>query len=165
MSKTVLLLALLLSVAVAKIANIDDIKSKFQKIHTKEKSYNKKVKEIDDISTEGAEATYYYNKGKLKLIKVDILGEMGREEQEYYFDNGKVFFIYTKEISYNAPMYVKAFSKKLSKTKTKRLYFINGHLAKLLVNGKEIAKNSASFRNEEKKSLHLVKKLLYIAKR
>ena len=165
MPKIVLVLALFISVAVTKIANIDDIKSKFQKIHTKEKSYSKKEKEIDDISTEGAQATYFYDKNNLKLIKVDIYGEMGKEEQDYYFDNGKVFFIYTKEISYNAPMYVKAFSKKLSKTKTKRLHFINGHLAKLLVNGKEIAKNSASFRYEEKKSLHLVKKLLYIAKR
>jgi len=164
MKKVLLAITLITSFTTAKITNIEDIKGKYQQIQSKEKSYNKKVKEIDDISTEGAQATYFYDKSNLKLIKVDIYGETGKEEQEYYFDNGKVFFIYIKETSYNAPMYAKEFNSKLSKIKQKRLYFINGKLVKFLAGSKEVPKDSIAFKSEEENSLDFLKMLLKVGK-
>ena len=165
MHKLLLAVPLFVSIISAKVTTIENITREYSNIHANDNSYKTKTIITEGISAEGTDAKYFYDKNRLKLIKVDILGEMGKEEQEYYFDNGRVFFIYIKEISYNAPMYVKEFNEKLSKTKTKRLYFLSGHLAKLLVNGKEVVKNSVSFKQEEKKSLHFVKMLLHTVKK
>ena len=164
MKKLFLIFAILLSLN-ANANSLNDIYAKYGYIHLNYKHFIKKERIIEGISAEGTQAEYYYDNNSLKLVKLDILGEMGKEAKEYYFDNDKVFLILIKETSYNAPMYAKEFNKNLSKTVTKELYFANKHLVKFIVNGKEAVKNSAFFKQEEKNSLHFVKILLHTAKR
>jgi hypothetical protein len=61
--------------------------------------------DIWDESTEGGLGTAFYEKSKLKLIQVVWFGEMGRNEMEYYFDNGKLYFAFNQQFQYNRPIY------------------------------------------------------------
>ena len=162
MHKLSLAIILLVSLLSSKISTIDDIKAEYKKIHANQNSYKTKDKFIDGISAEGAKATYFYNKNSLKLIKIQIFGEMGKEESEYYFNDNNPFFIYSADTNYNTPMYAKEFKQKLSKTDRKRLYFINNKLVKYLLNKKEISKSSKQFKQEEINTINFLTSTLKI---
>jgi len=162
MKKSILLLILLIIFSNAKISSIADIKQEYQKIKSTEKSLTTKKREISDISAEGAEATYYYDKGALKIVKLNIYGETFKSVEEYYFNNGKLFFSFSKDYRYNAPMYAtEYFDPKKTKITTQRFYFINGKMVKWLdANYKKVPPSSSKFKNKQKEILNFVNKNL-----
>ena len=57
------------------------------------------------VSTEGGEAVYYYQDGKLEKIITTAYGETYRLLSEYYLPDGKISFVYEKHLKYNRPFY------------------------------------------------------------
>lgn len=100
-----------------------------------------------DESTDGGEGIAYYDKGELKLIQMIWFGETGKTQMEYYFDAGKLFFVFEQVFSYNRPIYWDKKTAKennddeffdLSKStiKENRYYFNNDKLGLWLDNDK-----------------------------
>ncbi len=63
--------------------------------------YDKKSKNLDNISTEGAEATYYLSGRGLKKIVVKIYGETFRAIDEFYYSGEELIFAFQKVSRYN----------------------------------------------------------------
>lgn len=84
---------------------VKDIRLKYINIKENLNFYDTTMIEIWDESTEGGQATAYYEKGQIKLIEVIWLGETGRRQIEYYFNDGKLIFAFDQEFNYNRPIY------------------------------------------------------------
>lgn len=54
-------------------------------------------------SAEGGRLVAHFDRGELKLLRATFYGETGRNEEEYYFDAGRLFFAFTKESRYDKP--------------------------------------------------------------
>src|SRR5437868_11794633 len=90
-------------------------------------------------SEESGEAKFFFSNNMLEKFVTRNFGEMGQTITEYYFLDGKVSFVFEKEINYNRPMYwdstsmkeandTEVFSMDKSKTKLTRWYFVNGKM-------------------------------------
>ena len=102
-------------------------------------SCNSNSVEIWDESTEGGDAMAYYTEDGLKMIAVTWRYEAGKQLVEYYFDQGKLFFVFTKDFIYNRPVYWdkkqarlakdgETFNPSQTKTEENRYYFKNQKL-------------------------------------
>ena len=104
-------------------AVIKKIRSDFALINKQLSFYQKKTKDVFEMSAEGGEVTGYYNKGVLKKIHCIFYGETGKAEADYYFNSAGLFFLYKKETFYDKPMYLKDFK---IKNTTETRYYLNG---------------------------------------
>jgi len=118
---------------------VKDIRSKYTEIRTNLDSYDTTMIEIWDESTEGGQATAYYDNGNLKLIDVVWLGETGKNQIEYYFSDGQLIFAFDQDFDYNRPIYWdeetakengdnEVFDPKKTTVKEDRYYFNNEKL-------------------------------------
>ena len=71
---------------------IGDIRLHYSEIRANLNTYDTTIIEIWHESTEGGQAIAYYDKADLKLIKVVWLGETGKKQIEYYFNDGELIF-------------------------------------------------------------------------
>jgi len=127
---------------------VKDIRSKYTEIRTNLDSYDTTMIEIWDESTEGGQATAYYDNGDLKLIEVVWLGETGKYQIEYYFNDGKLIFAFDQDFDYNRPIYWdektakefgdnEVFDPKKTTVKEDRYYFNNEKIFLWLDNDKK----------------------------
>ena len=84
---------------------IKDIRLKYNNIRENLHSYDTTMIQIWDESTEGGQATGYFDNGKLKQIEIVWLGETGKHQIEYYFNEGKLIFAFDQYFDYNRPIY------------------------------------------------------------
>lgn len=143
------------------------IRKRFEKINAEQESYTQNSLESFEMSTEGGEITWYTDKkGKIVKIHHGIYGEMGRMEDDYYFDEDeRLIFLFTQEFSYNAMVYLDAETAKESGTeafddsKTKisqnRFYFNEGKLYYWLDPEKKEVKDVSGAYNEKKQELYI----------
>jgi len=127
---------------------VKDIRLKYSEIRANLDSYDTTMIEIWGESTEGGQATAYYDNGNLKLIEVVWLGETGKNQIEYYFNNGKLIFAFDQNFEYNRPIYWdektakengdnEIFDPKKTTVKEDRYYFNNEKLFLWLDNDKK----------------------------
>ena len=114
-----------------------------------------------ELSTEGGNATYYRdNDNKIKIITTELYGEMGMSYEEYYFNNDSMFFSYSEERNYNAPMYYDStaaksdggepFDVKKTKIEQQRFYFSRNKLIQWLdPQMKSVAKDESYYKKEK----------------
>jgi len=143
------------------INSISQIREQFKRINSNIATYIKNRIEIDGISSEGAVANVYKNSvGSIELIKLNVFGEMGKSEEDYYFYDNKLIFVYQVDYTYNAPMYAEdIFDEKKTKISRNRFYFINQKMVKWLNNKLEqVPSRSKKFKNREKSILSFIEK-------
>jgi hypothetical protein len=127
---------------------VEDIRGEYIEIRSNLDSYDTTMIEIGDGSTEGGQATAFYDHGELKLIKVVWLGEIGKNQIEYYFNDGQLIFAFDQDFDYNRPIYWdrkmakengddEAFDPKKTTVKEDRYYFHNEKLFLWLDNDKK----------------------------
>jgi hypothetical protein len=131
-----------------KYSLVKDIRLKYTEIRTNLNSYDTTMVEIWDESTEGGQATAYYDNGNLKLIEVVWLSETGKNQIEYYFNDGKLIFAFDQDLDYNRPIYWneeiakengdnEVFDPEKTTVKEDRYYFNNEQLFLWLNNDKQ----------------------------
>jgi len=149
-------------VSASPIASIDDIKQAYRDINSRQASMATVQKEIEGISSEGAVAKYFFEPdGSLVLIRLNVYGETGKEEEEYYFQNGKLFFVYSVDYRYNEPFTSGGYDPAKTQIRKNRYYFLRGSMVKWLNNtGRKISEKSARFKNKEQEISHFVKQYL-----
>ena len=84
---------------------ISDIRGKYIVIRENNAPFDINVIKILGESTEGGQATTFYDKSDLKMVEVVWFGETGKRIIEYYFDKGRIFFAFDQEFNYNRPFY------------------------------------------------------------
>ena len=136
---TFILLTSNLSFAQDNDSLVKDIRLKYSEIRANLDTYDTTMVEIWDESTEGGQATAYYDNGNLKLIEVVWLGETGKNQIEYYFSDGQLIFAFDQDFDYNRPIYWdeetakengdnEVFDPKKTTVKEDRYYFNNEKL-------------------------------------
>ena len=71
--------------------------------------YKTDSKDLSGLSTEGGiQIDYYDEEGSLRLSQQRLYGETGKRESEFYFNNGKVFYINSNTFTYEKPIYVES---------------------------------------------------------
>lgn len=114
------------------------IRENFKRINTISKWSDTLTRELS-ATTDGGEARFYRNDGKLEKITAQQFGETFHQLTEYYLLNGQLSFVYDRAYRYNRPMYYDSAAMKQNKdTETfdpakailveTRSYFENGKL-------------------------------------
>lgn len=105
-------------------------------------------KDLTGISTEGGTQFNYYDKTELRKSFLNFYGEMGKKVEEYYFKDGRLFFLFKQEFYYNQPIYVQE-GFEVEKIEENRYYFDNDNLVRWIDNYKTLRDVS----NEDSKKL------------
>ena len=153
-----LLLCILFSVSFSapQLLTVEQIRSEYENVQAAMKNYTKIDVADNDMSTEGGEISYYYDKQKLKVIIAKYYGETGKMNEEIYLYENYPMFVYKETYNYNTPMYDKKFDDKKTKVLKERYYFdSNKNLiryidekGKIIVSGDKLQNESINIKNE-----------------
>lgn len=99
--------------------------------------YKKKTKVVEDISLEGAEATFFSAGENLKKITSKMYGETYNATGEFYYRDGHLIFAFLKHNKYDTQIGLDKPPKVVS-VEEQRFYFADGDLIRLLVGKKEL---------------------------
>ena len=120
--------------------------------------YKKTKKEVEDISLEGTEATYYQSGKNLRKITATIYGETYNAAAEFYYRDGQLIFAFVKRNQYNAPIGTGK-TPKVTGVEEQRYYFANGNLIRLLLGKKELKSNSEKYAQLKAELISIASKL------
>lgn len=138
-----LLAALFLTLSGANFAQaqsekeIVKIRAEVAAINKGASKFTKTTKDVEGISLEGTQATYYLSGKNLRKISAEIYGETYRATGEFYYAGGELVFAYLKHNQYDTQI---GMSKppKVVRTEEQRFYFAGGELIRLLIGKKEL---------------------------
>lgn len=99
--------------------------------------YTKTTKDVEGISLEGAEATYYRSAKNLRKITAKMYGETYNATGEFYYADGELIFAYLKHNQYDTQIGLDK-PPKVIRVEEQRYYFANGDLIRLLIGKKEL---------------------------
>lgn len=99
--------------------------------------FKKTTKDVEGISLEGTEATYYLAGKAARKITANMYGETYRASGEFYYQNGQLIFAFLRHSQYDTQI---GLSKppKVVRTEERRFYFADGELIRLLVGKIEV---------------------------
>ncbi len=63
--------------------------------------FTKTTKDVEGVSLEGTEATYFYSKGDLRKITAKMYGETYNATGEFYYRDGEMIFAFLKHNQYD----------------------------------------------------------------
>lgn len=142
MKKILLLSALMLVFGNSIFAQTDKqitaIRAEVAAINKAAAKYKKKTKDVEGISLEGTEATYYVSGKGLKKIVARIYGESFNATGEFYYQGEELIFAFVKHNKYDRPLGASGRSPKVVRTEEQRFYFTGGNLIRLLVGKKQL---------------------------
>lgn len=119
------------------IEDIAKIRSEVATINKGVSKYQKTKKDVEAISLEGTEATYYRSAGDLRKITAKIYGESYNATGEFYYREGELIFAFLKQNKYDTQI-GSARAPKVVRVEERRFYFARGQPIKLLVGKREL---------------------------
>ena len=99
--------------------------------------FTKTTKDVEGISLEGTEATYFYSKGDLRKITAKMFGETYNATGEFYYRDGELIFAFLKHNQYDTQIAMNP-PPKVVRVEEQRFYFAGGNLIRLLIGKKEL---------------------------
>jgi hypothetical protein len=116
---------------------ITGIRAEVAAINKAAKGYKKKTKDVDGVSLEGTQATYFASGKGLKKITARMYGETYNASAELYYKGEEVIFIYIKMNKYDTQIGMDP-PPKVVRIEEERYYFAGGELIRLLKGKKEL---------------------------
>lgn len=107
-------------------------------------NYTRKTNNVEDISLEGTEATYFTEKTSLKKITSKMYGETFNATGEFYYRDGQLIFAFLKHNKYDSQIGMDNPPKVVS-VEEQRFYFDDDNLIRLLVGKKELKSGSERY--------------------
>ena len=121
-------------------------------------------RDLQGYSAEGGELTAYFQKGvPLKLI-AKYYGETGKATEEYYFWQGRLFFILRTSESYDMSIGDLSTRGKIVARKQERWYFKSGKLWRWIRPENKVVESGGEFQNQEENYLSLSREFLAAAR-
>ena len=143
--KVFAVIALLLALSSTRLAhadstgqNIASVRTHYAQIERNLRNYKRIQTEFPDQSAEGGTFVVYSHRGVPRKIVAHFYGEMGNIQSDYYFWNGRLFFVLQTQIRYDEPL-----GKEKSRAQD-RFYFASGKLIRW------IDKNAEARNRDEK---------------
>lgn len=116
---------------------IANIRARVTVIENSAAKYTKTTKNVEGISLEGTEATYFHSSSDLKKITAKMYGETYNATGEFYYENGELIFAFIKHNQYDTHIAMNP-PPKVTRSEEQRFYFAGGKLIRLLVGKKEL---------------------------
>lgn len=139
--------------------DIASIRTKVTAINNSAKKFTKKTKDVDGISLEGAQATFFSSRLSLKKVTAKMYGETYNATGEFYFENSKLIFAFIKHNQYDTQIGLDK-PVKVVKVEERRFYFNNDGLIRLLVGKKELRNGDESYEELSQSAVSIGEKLL-----
>lgn len=130
---------------------IAQIRAEVNLINKSAAKYKKEKRNVEDISLEGTEATYFVSGKGLKKISAKLYGETYNATVEVYYSGEEMIFAFMKENRYDSQIGMKP-PPKVVKSEERRFYFSGGNLVRLLVGKKELKPSEENY-NEYKQQV------------
>jgi hypothetical protein len=134
------------------------IRAQVAAINKAAKKYKKKTKDVDGISLEGTQATYFTSGKGLKKITAKLYGETFNASAELYYQGEEVIFIYFKMNKYDTQIGMDP-PPKVVRVQEERYYFAGGELIKLLKGKKELKPDDEEYSEMKQGILEMEKGL------
>lgn len=163
MKKIILLTILMLISGLCAFAQtvetqITAIRAEVAAINGRNAKYTKKTLNVEDISLEGTEATYYVSGKGLKKIVARMYGETFNATGEYYYSGEELIFAFVRFNRYDTQIGATP-APKVVRTEERRFYFSNGNLIRLLVGKKELKPGAENYEELKTEALAIAEKL------
>lgn len=123
------------------------IRGKVAAINKEAAKYTKITKNLDDISLEGTQATYFVSGKGLRKINAQIYGETFKNSLELYYQGEDLIFVYEKVSRYNGTVGMK--NLKVASVEERRMYFSGGKMIRYLLGKRQITPGSTEYNEEE----------------
>jgi hypothetical protein len=128
---------------------ISPIRERYAAINKNLAKYRVVTKELSGFSTEGGELVAYFDGESVMKITATHFGETGRSLEEFYYRDGKLFFVFHRRETYDEPL-----SGRVSKTAEERFYFNDGRLIRWLDSrGRSVAPGRGEYREAQARYL------------
>jgi hypothetical protein len=132
---------------------ITAIRAEVTAINKNAKNYKKTTKDVEGVSLEGTEATYFVSGKGLRKITAKMYGETYNATLELYYQGEDLIFAYQKLNKYNGTITMK--NLKVIKVEESRLYFAGAKMIRYLFGKKQIKADSTEFNEEEYRMIEL----------
>lgn len=142
---TVLFLTFGVSVFAQTAEQIKQIRAEVNLINKNAAKYKKTKRNVEGISLEGTEATYFVSGKGLKKVTAKMFGETYNATVEIYFSGEEMIFAFLKENRYDTQIGMNP-PPKVVRTEERRFYFSSGNLIRLLVGKTEVKSGSENYR-------------------
>lgn len=116
---------------------IAQIRAEVNTINKSAKKYKKETLNVEDISLEGTEATYFVSGKGLKKISAKMYGETYNATVEIYYSGEEMIFAFMKENRYDTQIGMTP-PPKVVRSEERRFYFSGGSPVRVLVDKKEL---------------------------
>jgi hypothetical protein len=137
---------------------ITNIKNEFKRINSDTEKLVLVTKDLEDISSQGGDLKLFYEENDLKKAVLIAYGETGRSTSEYYFEDGKLIFAYTRDEFYDKSIYDKQ-QPNIQKEEENRFYFFENKLIRWIDKNNKIV-NPSEYLDKEKELIKEVKLLI-----
>ena len=135
---------------------ISAIRRRYSAINRAPAKYRVVKKELSGFSTEGGELVAYLDGESVVKITATHFGETGRSFEEFYYWDGRLFFILHRRETYDEPM-----SGRVSKTAEERFYFNDGRLIRWLDSrGRAVAPGRGEYREAQARYLDVARRFV-----
>jgi len=126
---------------------IVSIRAEVTAINNNAKNYKKTTKDVEGVSLEGTEATYFVSGKGLKKIVAKIYGESFQSTMELYYQGEDLIFAFEKMSKYNGSVGMD--NLKVVRVEESRMYFSGGKMIRYLLGKKQIKAGSTEFNEAE----------------
>lgn len=139
---------------------IRKIESEYKQINNNLRKYTKKTRELTGFSTEGGELDVFSEGNKIRKLTAILYGETGKRLEEYYYENGKLIYIYCKLSHYDKPFgeVIKTEENKFYMSNDKMLQWIDYDNEKVNTETPEYKQTQREILNDSKAYLKLINK-------
>lgn len=139
---------------------IEYIRKEYNNINSNINNFSKKTKELTGFSTEGGELDIYTKGSDVRKLTANHYGEMGKRVEEYYYKDGKPFFIYSKTNHYDKPFgeIVESEENKFYLSDKKLIKWIDSNNETVNPETTEFSKTQSEILNDSDTYLKLTKK-------
>jgi hypothetical protein len=148
--KKIVFLLLSLSYVTIMLAQTEEdlvkkIRAKFNSINSNLNNYKLIEKDIEGESTEGGTMKAYFENDNLVLLHCEFYGESGNVKEDYYYDNGDLFFMFSVNQRYTS--HIMDENNKIASTTENRYYFDKLKMIRWLdKDKKQVSKASTEFK-------------------
>lgn len=113
------------------------IRAEVTAINKSAKKYKKETRDVEGISLEGTEATYFVSGKGLKKATAKMYGETYNASVEIYYSGEEMIFAFLKENRYDTQIGMTP-PPKVVRSEERRFYFSGGNLIRMLNGKKEV---------------------------
>lgn len=139
---------------------IELIRKEYKNINSNINNFSKKTKELTGFSTEGGELDIYTKGNDVRKLTANHYGETGKRLEEYYYKDGKPFFIYSKISHYDKPFgeIIETEENKFYLSDNKLIKWVNSNNEAVNPETAEFSKTHNEILNDSETYLKLTKK-------